>query len=376
MDGTDQETIGGPDQNHPDYYRYRRQLKAWPQDESGSGPVVVGASPTDEAEEEVQRSKRLAQAFGIGQGPSLLQSFMQLLQNSRTPSETDPDRSHYRKSGNAPVFTAPNGQTVSFALQIPGDANGDFVKEDSYLFITEDGFFKGGKGLRAFIVPKSDPSKQFELSVSNAVLDTTVNHQFRATLGKGHSLVVGTDSTSLDGHGAGLINNNCMIDDLVRQATWMSCGGSVNFEDQTTFSGDSIVISRKDFKTGIIKRFTQDGATNHGRLDTIQGNPVSQEQMRNDEACNWLRNGEMDRVPISSKVGPLPQDMKEGLISQAAQIPKQGYIFRWEEALRGLIPEAGTLQAQIVSKNQETAVQLNAEERKQGQIPQTAWPRP
>ncbi len=272
-------------------------------------------------------------------------------------------RQHYQKSGNAPVFTVPRDQEVAFAFELPGDPGG-IAKEDSYLFITTaDPFFDAHAQRHAFIVPKSDPSKVHEVSLSNMGWDTKVKHEIWATLGGEHKLVTGMSSNTLDGRRVRALENPCEIDDLVRQPLFGvgSAGSSGDKkDDEFYYNGESWIITQKDLGTGVVRKFTQSGTSSLGRLETFHDGKSG--QARQDSSSNLV---------------PLPSDMKEHAWwdMQNAKAGKSygGYVYRHEQALMNLVPDFATIKAQKEAREHELVIQLNAQE---GQQQKQHWPVP
>src|ERR1035441_8531128 len=139
---------------------------------------------------------------------------------------------------------------------------------------------------RAFIVPKGDPSEQYEIPATNGE-DDLDHHEFHIKLGKDHAFVVNfrrsdpaTNTPSafeptLDGKEVRLIGTantaGSEIHDLVKQSEIVrSWSGD---DDQTYIcrtGDDTWIITRKNFDTGRIERFTQSETSGLGRLDIIQ----------------------------------------------------------------------------------------------------------
>ena len=359
MDTQDIEGVIPDTENRPDY----RKLRVQPQNGQAT-------------EEEQQKEKKRKHDQAPVQYQGLLsQVFSQLFSGSSSNDWYAQDRysrQHYQKSGNAPVFTVPRDQEVAFAFELPGDPGG-IAKEDSYLFMTTttfDPFLDEHAQRHAFIVPKSDPSKVHEVSLSNIGWDTEVKHEiFWGTLGGEHKLVTGMSSSTLDGRRVRLLENLCEIDDLVRQPLFGvgiadSSGDKKDKDDEFYYNGESWIITQKDLGTGVVRKFTQSGTSSLGRLETFHDGESGQAQQDS-----------------SSNLVPLPSDMKEHAWADMsdAEAGKSygGYVYRHEQALMNLVPDFATIKAQNEARDHELVKQLNAEEqRKKGQSPGNNWPVP
>jgi hypothetical protein len=192
MDDLDQDHENiPPTGRRPDYLN---RLKARPQDNQNIVPIVVNP----ETEDEEAQNRRLAQEGSVAE--ALRNLFHQLFSskfNSQLPVNGPVGVVPQQNSQDSPppIFTAPKRQSVSFVAEIPRVEG--IADEDSYLFITGDKSAEDVlqfKGWRAFVVSKSDPTKQHEVSLSNVDFDTEVRHEFRAKLGPGHDFVINYSS--------------------------------------------------------------------------------------------------------------------------------------------------------------------------------------
>lgn len=314
--------------NRPDYLN---RLKARQQDNQNIAPISVNTETGDAADGQQSYSDSAAEA---------LQNLFQQLFSSKFNLQL-PVNGHSLQAERPfvqQVFTAPKGQTVVFAEDITGGVKG-ITDSNSYLFITRDDDDVGQEArLRAYIVPKDNPSKQHEVSLTNTEITgftqgtgkTDQGHEyingFRATLGQGHELVV--KASGLEGRdgGAWLDGKQVRtIDDeydrnewhlLLGERMWICLpsfdlvdssvhpeGGISNegISEAAFMTGPSVTLLQKDYETGRILKFTQSGTSNLGRVEVIQGEP------RN---THWM--GEVDRPPISSHDGvALPKEMRD-----------------------------------------------------------------
>jgi hypothetical protein len=217
------------------------------------------------------------------------------------------------------------------------------------------------RGWRAFIVPKSDSSKQQEIPVTDAELETVSRHEFRAKLGQGHNFIIGMNSESIsssfDGKDIRIIDTvSPEFDRLVKRPfDWTWTGN--NSESHGEFTGDSWIISQKDLKTGRIEKFTQSGTSGLGRLEIIQGDPETEGGLDLGRNPKWRTNGETERTPktSSSKLVSLPDDMKRDAVVERDSRYSMGE--RAFAALDNLVPNS--IEQEIRQQNREIAAKLN-----------------
>jgi hypothetical protein len=314
------------DQNHenipptgrrPDYLN---RLKARQQDNQNIAPNAVNTETDEGAEGQQSYSDSAAEALR-----NLYQQLFSSKLNQQLPAHRlSPQADHPFVQQ---VFTSPKGQRVVFAEDITGGIKG-ITDSDSYLFITKDDDVGQGTKLRAYIVPKNDPSKQHEVSLTHTQIDQghDLINGFRATLGQGHELVVkasGINGKSggawLDGEQVRTIDNEYDHFEwhrLLGHRMWVSLPsfglvdssvhpeGGISHEgisEATCMTGSSVTFFQKNYETGRILKFTQSGTSNLGRVEVIQGEP------RN---IDWM--SEVDRPPISSRDGvALPKEMRD-----------------------------------------------------------------
>jgi hypothetical protein len=289
------------------------------------------------------------------------------------------------------VFTVPAQNYLWWAAEIPDRVEG-ITEEDSYLFITSDESpisDNKKKKYRAFIVPKSDPSKQYEISATNGE-DDMGRAEFRIDLGQGHQFVGGATSSAfmatLDGKKIRHIDNaniaGSEIHDLVKQgksrASWIGDNGEINI---CLTGDDTWIITTKDWKTGRIERFTQSGTSGLGRLDVIQGDTVS--KLGYDKPFFTKEEANSSKT-ISSRDGvPLPDSMRyhaESLIQdiQATNNPNATGLEALNQvghpdslglqALKNLVNTPD--RAEVKQKETDGAAKVNTDEkRKQAQQP-------
>jgi hypothetical protein len=199
------------------------------------------------------------------------------------------------------VFTTPANQVTVFCNEIP--AIPGISDEDSYLFITRDR--DDSEGYRAFVVPKSDPTKQHEIPMTDAVLDTD-KKEFRAKLADGHNYVWSSLSAMLDGlHIVDFDRNSVKAHNLIKEPFY--AGGDCDDYGcmQYGWTGESWRITTKDYKTGILREFTQEPGSVRGTLVIVQGDPF-----HGDTLDYHSLDDEMKRAPVSvsSNAAP-PADM-------------------------------------------------------------------
>ena len=151
------------------------------------------------------------------------------------------------------IFTEPKGQTVEWMAEITGPVAG-ITKDDSYLVITADGNWDKR---RAFVVPKSDPSNQYEISVADAEIDTE-RREFRAKLGEHRLSFVNGESSgaSLDGkHVRDIPRDSRELNRLVTRHYSYSSEG-IRSRSHGEFTNGSWVFLTENRYTGRIERFT------------------------------------------------------------------------------------------------------------------------
>jgi len=399
--------------NRPDYLN---RLKARQQDNQNIVPIAVNTETEDGGERE--------QSF-LDSGADALQSLFQQLFSSKFNQQL-PGHGHSPQAERPlahKVFTAPKGQTVVFAEDITGGVKG-ITDSDSYLFITKDDDVGQGTKLRAYIVPKDDPSKQHEVSLTNTRIDQGHDaiNGFRATLGEGHELVVKASGINGKTGGAWVDGKSVRsIDGVYDSYEWhaltgqyrciMSEGvGGSHAEDAVGVrmgsfaTGDSWMLVQKDSKTGRILKFTQSGTGNLGRLEVIQGDPVDKaeyvrlhdemqawgaahpnEDINNCPAFkeslkkNWLDNGEIYRQAISSHEGvALPKEMVEQAVMNegALRASIDGGFFSdgpenraLRQSISNLIDPSARQELEQREKEQFDRLRKFYDENKQGQQP-------
>jgi hypothetical protein len=179
-------------------------------------------------------------------------------------------------------------------------------------------------------------------------------------------------------------------DKLVKQKSWEASTGGSDYSTEYVLTGESWVITKKDFATGRIERFTQDGRSNLGHLEMIQGDPCTKEQFDYDEHHDrildrqWLYNGETKRPPqtSSTKLVPLPDDMKEDVLfhlqgsNEMANTSGGGIQTRANAALNALLPDHAEVLAREQQENRDIAAKKNAEEHAKRGLDSQSLPQP
>jgi hypothetical protein len=392
-----------------------------PEDDSGSfyGPLKVLfpiAVPTPQEPGNDKTAKRSqSMSGGMAQGlAGLLQQFSSAFQQSGASlfgagglfDSHRFDEPRIKAPTEPAIFTAPEGQNVFLAEEITGPVKG-ICDEDSYLFITQNAcpydHRSDTPGWRAFVVSKRDPTKQHEIAISNVGFGEP-RGQIHATLGNGHELSLSSVSASgaLDGVLDGVSARGIWgreYDKLVKQQAWRGGTHDTSFSTEYIFTGESWIIMRKDLASGRIERFTQDGRSNLGRLEIIQGDScgtkeeVEAAEKRWDadyykglahwDTCpttRWLYNGETKRTPQTSsmELASLPDDMKEDVLfrlqmdNEMANTSGGGIQTRANAALNGVLPDHAEVFARVQQENRNLVAENNAAEHsKRGSDPKS-----
>jgi len=259
------------------------------------------------------------------------------IQQSAAPATATPSPATSNKDGAAPpVFVVPKNGSLDYAAEITGRIDG-ISEEDSYLFITADDWkaTRENRKYRAFVVPKSDPSKQYEIP-ADAEFDLD-QEQFRVKLRKAHAkeanLVVNFLSlvANIDGRPIRSIDTASDECDSLVGKPRLSWGWSAEKETKNTFTGESWILIYKDRKTGVIRRFTQSANSNRGQLEMFQGDPEGPpaendvETHITDFGMSAFAGGQLERTPLSvSRDVLLPDDMRKSIAPVADPIFMKG----------------------------------------------------
>jgi hypothetical protein len=280
------------------------------------------------------------------------------------------------QNGAAPIFTVPKGEALFAPIEIDDNIDG-IINEPSYLFITGD-----WKQWRAYIVPKNNPGKQYEIPTTNWRLDTD-SHKFRIELGQGHNLFLGDGSSLLDGHDVRTIESFPERHKLVKEKHLVGVMADSELKSLAwSVTGDSWTFLEKDNKTGRIIRFTQSGTSELGRLEFIQGDPLTDDayedhggtKLIKDERY-WLSDGEIDRPPISVSEGVrLPEHLRYQAIMLDRGYEKDGDLVAEHRSLSQLISRED--REKEVADRAGLAARLNAAEGPSQTSGGMRWPKP
>jgi hypothetical protein len=174
------------------------------------------------------------------------------LAGPQAPSASPATESKEAQTSAQTVFTMPEGQEFRWGVEITEAIEG-VTDGDSYLFSTID-----GDKYRAFIVPKNDPGKQYEIPDADGRLDTK-RHEFHLNLGQGHSLYLKSDGVKvfgkLDGHNVRVIDDFGEEYSLIKEkhffgasVGWSAEEEAVGTQTASYAMGDSWTFMQKDFK--------------------------------------------------------------------------------------------------------------------------------